>query len=71
MRLEAAIKPGLPAVFTERLKGETPEELEKDAQAIIEALPKVKPGSNVNPTNPNARGGSGETDEQRRKRLFG
>lgn len=72
MRQAAAIKTGLPAVFTDRLKGETPEELEQDAQAIIEALPKVssKSNSTVNPTNPSA-SGSGETDEQRRKRLFG
>ena len=46
MRQEAAIKTGLPAVFTDRLKGETLEELEKDAQAIIEALPKVGGSAN-------------------------
>jgi hypothetical protein len=71
MRQEAATKANLPMEFVERLKGETPEELEADATKVAEMLKKLKPGApGVNPTNPAATGG-GETDEQRRKRLFG
>jgi hypothetical protein len=71
MRQEAATKANIPAEFVDRLKGETPEELETDAQKVAETLKKLKPGAtSVNPTNPAATGG-GETDEQRRKRLFG
>jgi hypothetical protein len=50
----AALKAGLPAAFASRLQGETPAELEADAQSMLEALPKAdkKPSPPVNPTNP-------------------
>jgi len=67
MRRDAAAKTKLPDVFVDRLKGETPEELEADALAILAAIPaKVPPKTDA--TNP---GGlqTGETDDERRKRL--
>lgn len=67
-RRAAAEKTGLPAVFVDRLKGETPEELEADAQAILEAMP--KPKATIAATNPpDAK--KGETPEARRDRLYG
>lgn len=64
---DIADKTGLPAAFANRLRGETPEELEEDAKALLEALPK-KTAPNLNPTNPGGATG-GETDAERRKRL--
>lgn len=67
-----AAKVGLPAAFADRLKGETPDEMEADAKAILEALPKPtqKPAT-PGPVNPGANGKTGETKEQRDERLFG
>lgn len=64
-------KAGLPDAIADRLTGETDEELEADAKAILEALPKGALPK-VSATNPgqNARG-QGESDAERRKRLFG
>ena len=70
LQRQAAEKAGLPPVFADRLKGETLEELEKDAKAILEALPKAQQPKG-NPTNPGANATGGETDAQRRERLFG
>jgi chromosome segregation ATPase len=68
---EVAAKTGLPAVFADRLKGDTADELEADAKAILELLPKpaAKPQSPGPVTNPGQNGQNGETDEARRKRL--
>lgn len=66
----AAEKIGLPAVFANRLQGETPEELEADAKAILEALPKAQQPKG-NPTNPGANATQGETDVQRLARIHG
>ena len=69
---KAAEKAGLPALLASRLQGETPEELEADAKALLESLPKPAPKSpGINPTQPAPNAGQGETDEQKRKRLFG
>ena len=53
-KLNIAAKVGLPEVLTYRLQGETPEEMEADAQAIMEGLPKrqvrlpvTNPGDNA------------------------
>lgn len=56
-----AEKVGLPAVLATRLQGETPEELEADAKALLETLPKpTKPAPGINATNPgNATGDFG------------
>ena len=64
LQRQAAEKVGLPAVFADRLKGETPDELEADAKAILEALPKAQQPKG-NPTNPGANATGGETDTQR------
>ena len=71
LQRQAAEKIGLPPAFADRLRGETLEDLEKDAKAILEALPKAAQPK-VNTTNPGANAtGQGETDEQRRARLYG
>lgn len=68
-----AVKVGLPDVLATRITGETDEELEADARAILEALPKAEkperraPG--IQPSNPGASGATGESDAERRKRL--
>jgi hypothetical protein len=71
LQRQAADKVGLPALFAERLKGETLEELEEDAKVILEALPKAQKPQ-VGPTNPGSNAtGQGETDEQRLARIHG
>lgn len=73
LKREAAMKAGLPEALALRLQGETAEELEADAAELAKTLPK-KTAAAVGATNPggNASGGAQkETDEQRRKRLFG
>lgn len=71
MQRKAAEAAGLPSAFAERLKGETPEELEADANALKEVLPKAQP-PNVGATNPGSNAtGQGETYEQRRARIYG
>jgi len=50
---KVAEKVGLPAALATRLQGETPEELESDAKALLETLPKpTKPAPGINATNP-------------------
>lgn len=70
MQRKAAEAAGLPPAFAERLKGETQEELEADANALKEALPKAAQAK-VNPTNPGSNASDGETLAQRRARLYG
>jgi hypothetical protein len=69
LQRQAAQKAGLPDVFAGRLQGSTPEEMEADAKALVEALPKPKP--QINPTNPGAGATQGETIEQQRARIYG
>jgi hypothetical protein len=66
-----AAKVGLPAVFADRLKGETPEDMEADAKAILEALPKQSKPQPGPVANPGMNGQVGETAAQRQARLFG
>jgi len=59
---------GLPALFASRIQGGTPEEMETDARALLDAMPKVKitttlPGGSKLPEQ--------ETPEETYKRLFG
>lgn len=68
MQMEAATKTGLPAQLAERLKGETPEEMEADAKAMLELLPKPKPAPQIGATNPGSNAGSGDTFEDEHKR---
>jgi hypothetical protein len=63
---------GLPPALAARLIGKTDEEIEKDAKALMDTLPKpaaTKP--NLTPTNPGANATQQETDAQKRARLFG
>jgi phage terminase Nu1 subunit (DNA packaging protein) len=76
LQSEVAARLGLPAKLAGRLQGATPEELEADAKAILDDLPKQPPPANgqqrANPgaTNPaNAQPASGETDKEKRRRL--
>ena len=69
MRGEIAHKIGLPIEFADRLKGETPEELEADAKIILDLIPRNKP-ANPGPANPGANGTHVETREEKRARLM-
>jgi len=72
MQSEVAAKVGLPAALASRLQGETLEELEADAAAILETLPKpTKPAPGIVATNPGANGSAAETREQKKARLMG
>jgi len=68
MQIEVAAKLGLPAALSDRLKGETLEEMEEDAKAILEVLPKQKAAPNAGATNPGEKAGSGDTFEDAHKR---
>jgi hypothetical protein len=74
LRREIAAKLGVPEALIDRLRGETPEELEADAKALMDGLPKPpekKPViSTLNPTNP-AGASTTETPAQKRARLLG
>lgn len=71
LRRETAEKVGLPLVFADRLKGETPEELEADAKSILEALPKVPKTPIISATNPGPGASHGLTDAQRLAEIYG
>lgn len=66
---KAAEKAGLPALLASRLQGETPEELEADAKALLESLPKpAQKSPGINPTQP-ANATQDETRAQKKARL--
>jgi multidrug efflux pump subunit AcrA (membrane-fusion protein) len=71
LKRQAAIKAELPLVFADRLRGETPEELEADAKLILGALPKAPKTPAVNPTNPGPGASQGETVAQALARIHG
>jgi hypothetical protein len=68
-----AEKVGLPPALAARLIGDTDEEIEKDAKALFETLPKpaASKQAGLQPMNPGANGSQQETAEQKRLRLFG
>ena len=68
---DIAAKVGLPAIYADRLKGETPEELEADAKLLLEAQPKPKAAPNSGATNPGENGKPEETWAQKKQRLMG
>lgn len=68
---EIAGKVGLPAEFAKRIQGETPEAMEADAKAMLDALPKGKAAPNVGATSPGEKAITGETEAERLKRLLG
>ena len=72
LRSKAAAKYQLPLEIAERLRGETLEELEKDAESLKALIPDAKQQGKLNATNPGSGGKQvGETIEQKRKRLLG
>ena len=71
MQIEVAAKLGLPAALSDRLKGETLEEMEEDAKAILEVLPKQKAAPNTGATNPGEQASKEETRAQKLTRLTG
>lgn len=68
---EVADQVGLPSVFADRIKGETPEDMMADAKIILEALPKQKAAPNSGVTAPGDKTVTGETEAEKRRRLFG
>lgn len=69
MRRDVISETGLPAVFADRLKGATKEEMLADAETLKKSLPQIKqPGQTV--TNP-GNASQTETEAQMRERLFG
>jgi len=67
-RGEVALKVGLPPILADRIKGETPEEMEEDAKQMLTVIPKQK--LNVSTTNPGQNAlGTQETNAERAKRL--
>ena len=70
-RNQAATEANLPSIFAERVKGKTLEEMQKDALALAEALPK---STNKNPslkaTNP-PNGEQKKNDAELREQFFG
>ena len=71
MQIEVAAKVGIPAALSDRLKGETPEEMEEDAKAILDMLPKQKAAPNTGATNPGEQASKEETRAQKLTRLTG
>ena len=66
-----AEKVGLSAALSSRLVGETDADIEADAKALLETLPKpTKPAPGINATNP-ASATTQETREQKKARLAG
>lgn len=68
---DAAEKAGLPLVFADRLKGATPEELEADAKNLLESMPKGTKKPPTTPASSPADAVQANTDEERRRFLFG
>ena len=70
LRRDVIAETGLPALFADRLKGSTKEEMLEDAKEIMKAIPQAKVNPKVPATNP-ANGEMVENDAQKRARLFG
>jgi hypothetical protein len=71
LQQQAAEAAKLPLSLASRLQGETLEEMEADAKELAKLLSSKPAPPPVASTNPGSNGNSGETDAQRRKRLFG
>jgi len=72
LQRQAAEAAGLPPALASRLQGDDLEAMTADAKAMLEALPKPpKTPPGVHPTNPGSNAGTGETEAQKRARLFG
>jgi len=70
LRRDVIAETGLPALFADRLKGSTKEEMLEDAKEIMKAIPQAKVNPKVPATNP-ANGEMVESEAQKRARLFG
>jgi len=70
IRRDVIAETGLPAIFADRLKGTTKEEMLADAQELAKTLPTVKTAPHLSASNPNG-ASPNETDAQKRERLFG
>ena len=72
MQATIAARVGIPAVFAARLTGETPEDMEADAKAILAEIQRLKPAAPaVGATNPGSNATANETPKQKRERLMG
>jgi hypothetical protein len=72
IRRKVAAKHNLPDALALRLQGATEEEMEADAKALAEILPKPQPKQpGPQPANPGANGSQGETVQQRLNRIHG
>ena len=70
LRRDVISETGLPAIFADRLKGNTKEEMLADAEELAKTLPTLKTAPKLPATNPgNAQ--TSETDAQKRERIFG
>lgn len=68
LRRDVIAETGIPAIFADRLKGATKEEMLADAAELKKALP-TKQAPTLNSTNPSNAGA--ETEAQKRERLMG
>lgn len=71
LQREIAAKVGLPAKLATRLQGENAEEMEADAKAILEDLPKPPKPQPGPVANPGTNGREGETLSQQLARIHG
>ncbi len=69
LQRKVAEKVKLPLVFADRIQGETEEEMEADAIALLAAMP-AQVAPKLAPTNP-SQPQTGETEAEKRKRLLG
>lgn len=70
LRRDVAAELGIPAVFAERIRGGTRDEMLEDAKKILEALPKQNQTAVQAVTNP-GQATVNETEAQMRERIFG
>lgn len=72
LRRDVVAETGLPAVFADRIRGVTKEEMLADAKELLKVIPQPPPkqAPHLNSTNP-SNGQTTETDAQKRERLFG
>lgn len=62
---------GLPPALATRLQGSTEDELKADAKALLETIPKAAPNApKLGATNPGGGASGGETEAQRRARIW-
>jgi PAB1-binding protein PBP1 len=69
MRMKIASKYQLPDAIAARLQGDTEEEMDADAKSLAELLPKQKKTPDL-PANDIGDGKKGETDAQKRARIY-